>query len=161
ILLALAPIASRAADAPAPPHTLMTEPGKLIFRDDLSTPPGKAWRAAKGKWEVHDGALKAAELPADKHNAVMRHAMPFEDVGTQYSSRLDGGKRPSRSITSPAGHACRVLVSPAGFTVRKDSSDKNVADKAALLDERKVAVKPGEWHTLVVELHGRAMLATL
>lgn len=159
-LLALAPVAIWADDAPTPP-TLMTEPGKLLFRDDLNTEPGKAWRVAKGKWEVHDGALKAAELPADKHGAVMRHAMPFENVVFQFSFKLDGGKGTSLSINSPAGHACRVLINPTGFVVRKDSSDKNVTDKAAVLGQEKVAIKPGEWHTMVVELHGKAMLATL
>jgi len=58
------------------------------------------------------------------------------------------------------GHVCRVLVRPTGLTVQKDAHDKDT-EKPMQLDTAAVAIKPGKWHTLVVELRGPDILATL
>jgi hypothetical protein len=159
--LLLVVVAAFAADATAEPKTVMTERGKLLFSDDLTQAPGKEWKTGKGKWEVSDGALKGVELKEDMHGAVMRHPMKFENVVIQYSFKLDGAKTTTLSINSAKGHACRVLITLAGFSVRKDSTDKNETDKAVVLDTKKMEIKQGVWHTLVVELQGNQMLATL
>ncbi len=149
-----------AADTPEP-KTLLTERGKLLFRDDLGKPLGKEWKAAKGKWEVVNGAVRGSELKADMHGAVVRHAMPFQDVVIQYDFKLDGARQTTLSINAAKGHLCRVAVNPTGFSVRKDSLDKNKTDKAAVLDTRTTSITPNTWHTLVIELRGTEMLATL
>lgn len=148
-----------AADPAPPPKTLMTERGKLLFADDLGQPPGTEWKTGKGQWEVVDGAVRATELKADMHAAVIRHAMPFQDVVIQYSFKLDGGRQTTLSINDARGHCCRVVLNASGLTVQKDSHDKNVADKSAVLERRAAALKPGEWHTVVVEIRGKEMLA--
>ena len=150
-----------AADPPPAPKTLMTESGKLLFSDDLARPPGKEWRVAKGKWEPADGGLRGSERKSDMHGAVMRHAMPFRDVVIQYAFRLDGARQTTLSINKAKGHLCRVLVNKAGLTVRKDDSDHDGPDKAVTFETRKTPIEPGTWHTLVVELHGKEMAATL
>jgi hypothetical protein len=53
-----------------------------------------------------------------------------------------------------------VLVQPTGLSVKKDA-DKKKKDKGLVLDRRDVAISPGAWHTLVIELHGNQMLANL
>ncbi len=64
----------------------------------------------------------------------------------------------SLSMNADQGHVCRVRFNPAGFTVIKD---KNNDGKPAELDTCKVEIKPGEWHTMVVEMNGKEMLARL
>src|SRR5436190_9328358 len=125
-----------AADAGTEPKTLMTERGKLLFSDDFSQAPGKEWKSAKGKWEVVDGALRGAELKSDNHGAATRRALPVKDFVIQYSFKLDGTRQTTLSINDAKGHNCRVAINPAGFTVQKDSHDKNVNDKAAVLERR-------------------------
>ena len=160
--LTLAVAALPAADAPPAPATLMTEPGKLLFADDLSTPPAKPWSVGKGKWEPADGGgLRGSELAADKHGAVMRRPVPFKDAVIQFSFRLDGAKQTSLSINKAKGHLSRVLVNKDGITVRKDDADHDGPDKAATLQTKKVSIEPGTWHTLVVEFLGKEMVATL
>lgn len=159
-ILILAASAGGAEPAPEP-KTLLTQRGELLFRDDLAQPFGQGWRAAKGKWEVVAGAMRGAELKADMHAAAARRAVPFHNVVIQYSFRLDGARQTTLSINKDKGHLCRVLVTPTGFTVRKDDSDKAGPDQAVVLETRTVPVKPGEWHTLVVELYGKTMLASL
>lgn len=159
--VAVLAVAVQAADPVQEPKTLLTERGKLLFSDDLNQPLSKEWKAAKGKWEVVDGVMKCSELKADNHGAVARHAMPFRNVVIQYSFKLEGAKQTTLSINLPKGHLCRVLVNPTMLQVRKDDSDKDGPDKAAILETRNVTIKPGEWHTLVVELQGKEMLASL
>ena len=161
VLSLLGAAALSAADPLAPPKTLMAEPGKLLFRDDLGTAPGKAWRVGKGKWEPADGALRGSEVKADMHGAVMRHALPFRSAVIQYSFKLDGARQTTLSINATKGHLCRVLINKDGFTVRKDDADHAGPDAAVVLETKKTAITPGTWHTLVVELHGKEMVATL
>src|SRR5581483_9419555 len=163
-LLALVPLALGPllrADEPATAPTRLTERGKLLFADDLTHPLGHEWRAAKGRWEVVDGAIRGTEQKADMHAAVIRHALPFRDAVIQYSFKLDGARAISLSINKAKGHLCRVRIDANGFTVQKDKADKTAADKPVVFETRKVPVKPGVWHTLVVELSGKEMLACL
>jgi hypothetical protein len=154
-------LSTTAAEPAKEPRTLLTERGKLLFSDDLNQPLGREWRAAKGKWEVVDGAVRGTELKADMHVAVTRHAMDFRNVVIQYSFKLDGTGMTTLSINASKGHLCRVLVTPTGFTVRKDDTDKMGPDQAVVFETRNVAIKPGEWHTLLIEIHGKEMLASL
>lgn len=160
VIVACATLA-RAAE-PAPPATLLTKPGKLVFQDDLDHQPDKqAWRYGPGSWTVADGTLKGVERAEDKHGAVLRHAMTFRDAIIVYDFRFDGAKVTTLSINDAKGHVCRVLLRPNGFTVRKDDHDHDGPDKAVDFETKSIKLKPGEWHTLVIELRGTEMLATL
>ncbi len=159
-LLALA-TSTLAADAVTEPKTLLTERGKILFSDDLQESPGEGWKASKGKWEAVDGTLRGAEVAADKHGAVNRRTLAFGDAVLQFSFRLDGAKGISLSINKAKGHQCRVSINPAGFTVQKDDSDHEGPDTRVLLQKVTTPIKPGEWHTLVIELLGQEMLASL
>ncbi len=153
--------AAWAADASAEPKTLLAERGKLIFSDDLNAAPAKEWHVAKGKWEVVDGAWHAEEIPTDMHPGVVRRQFKFQDVIFQYSFKLDGAKTTTFSINDAKGHLCRVLIRPNGFTVQKDDHDHDGPDKAVLFQNVTTPINAGEWHTLVIELLGKEMLASL
>jgi hypothetical protein len=154
-------LSTLAADSSAEPKTLLTERGKLLVSDDFNQPLSKDWRIAKGKWEMMDGAIRGTELKADMHGAVTRRTLAFQNVVIQYSFKLDGAKSTSLSVNDPKGHNCRVAVTPAGFTVRKDSHDHNKQDKAVILENRQTPIKAGEWHMIVIEILGKEMLASL
>ena len=164
-LLALAAVPAVAADPLAPagvPATKMLVPGKLVLSDDLATPLGKEWKVAKGKWDVSGGAVRVAELPADMHGAVARRDVPLKSAVVAYEFKLDGAKLTTLSVNGPKGHVCRVLVRPTGVTVQKDDQDgKKGDDKAAPLATVQTPVTAGGWHSLVVELRGSDLLATL
>lgn len=150
------------AAQPAPEmKTHMAERGKLLLADDFSQPPGKDWRSAKGKWEIVNGALQGTELKSDNHGAVTRHALPLHNVIIQYSFKLDGARQTTLSINDAKGHCCRLLVNASGFSIQKDSHDHNMKDKAVVLAKRSLPLKPGEWHTVVLEIQGKEMLACL
>ena len=150
---------------PPAPKTLMVSAGKLLLSDDLNAALGKDWKASKGKWELVDGAIRGAEVKADMHGAVARRNLTMKDAVIEYSFKIDGTKQTTLSLNGAKGHICRVLVRPTGPTgiaVQKDDQDgKDGPDKADPLDTVEVPVKPGEWHTLVIELRGPDILATL
>ena len=151
-------LATLAAASAADPKTLLAERGKSLLSDDLNK---TAWKGAKGKWEIADGAMRGTELTADMHGAAARQPLAFKDAVLQFDVRLDGAKMTSLSINDAKGHLCRVLINPTGFTVQKDDHDHEGPDKAAIFGRREVKVNTGEWHTVVVEIVGNTMLATM
>lgn len=162
VALGAAVAAEPATTSAAAPVTVMLAPGKVLLDDPLNAPLATEWKAAKGKWEAVDGAVRGAELPADMHGAVARRPVPMTDAVIAFSFKLDGAKVISLSLNGTKGHVGRVRITPAGVTVQKDDQDgKNGPDKGAMLDTAKVTIKPGEWHALVVELRGPDILATL
>ncbi|MEI9897940.1 MAG: hypothetical protein WDN28_29800 [Chthoniobacter sp.] len=54
-----------------------------------------------------------------------------------------------------------MLIRPTGFTVQKDDHDHDGPDKAVVFQNVTTPIKAGEWHTLVIELLGKEMLASL
>jgi hypothetical protein len=156
-------VSASAADPAGPvPATVMLQPGKLLISDDLAAPMSKEWKVAKGKWEVIEGAIHSSELPADKHGAVARRSLPMKDAIIAYSFKIDGAKKTTLSLNAAKGHLCRVLLDTRGVAVQKDDQDgKKGPDKPMPLDTAKADIRPGQWHTLVVELHGPDILATV
>src|SRR5262245_8374632 len=162
VVVRLLTLPALVAAEPAELKTLMTERGKSLIGDDFSKGLGDGWKAGKGKWENVDGVLKGVEVKDDMHAAVVRRPLPFHNAVIQYSFKLDGAKVTTFSINGAKGHICRVIVQPNGVTVQKDDQDgKDGPDKAMKLDTCPVDVKPGEWHSLVIEIQGKEMLARL
>ena len=157
LLPALAPAAETA------PKTLLAECGALLFADTLAQPPtSPAWKAGKGEWKVVDGAWKARELEADNHGAVVRHPIALTNFVLRCEVRLDGAKGVSLSINGAKDHLARVGLGARGVQVRKDDRDHDGPDKAKAFPSRlNTSPAHGEWHTLVLEMAGDTMLATL
>ena len=145
------------------PKTLLADCGTLLFSDALSQPPTEpAWKAAKGEWKIVDGAWNGREREADNHGAVVRHPIALTNFVLRCEVRLDGAKGVSLSINGLKDHLARVGLGPRGVQVRKDDRDHDGPDKARAFPSRITqAPAPGEWHTLVLEMAGDTLLATL
>ena len=140
----------------------MLTTGKVLLDEPLNTALGKDWKVGKGRWEAIDGVVRGAELKDDMHGAVARRNINVKDAVIAFSFKLDGAKQISLSLNATKGHVSRVKINPKGVSVQKDDQDgKNGPDTAAVLDTATVDIKPDEWHSLVVELRGADILATL
>ena len=160
-LIATMAATSRAAD-PMPPTTLLAVPGKLLINDDLSQPPQKSvWRIGPGDWTVADGSLKGVEREKDHHGAVIRRPLKFKNAIIRYEFQFAGAKASSFSVNDAKEHVCRVLLGPKIFRAQKDDHDHAGPDKPVVFQSKRVDIAPGEWHTLVVEIVGPEMVATL
>lgn len=142
-------------------NTKMVTIDKIVFEDSLAKGFGEDWKIAKGKWENFDGSIRGSEIKADMHGAVSRHDASFTDGVVKFNFKLEGTKGISISLNATKGHICRVAIKPSGFSVVKDSQDKKAGDKAMALASSDTPIKIGEWHSMVLELQGPNMLATL
>lgn len=149
------------AETPADATTKMVTIDKAVLEDSLIKGFGDGWKTAKGKWENVDGSIKGSEVKADMHGAVSRHDANFSDGVVSFNFKLEGAKGISLSLNATKGHICRVAIKSSGFSVVKDSQDKKAGDKAMVLASSDIVIKAGEWHSMVLELHGPNMLATL
>lgn len=136
---------------------LLGVPGKLIYENALAEKP-EGWNAAKGDWKSADGALCGAEKPEDKHGAVIRMNKQLADFIIQYEVKFDGAKGTSLSINDQKGHLARVSIAPASVRITKDDHDHDGPDKAVVFGAFKADLKPGEWHTVRMEIVGQEML---
>jgi hypothetical protein len=143
------------------PKTLMTERGKLLASDDFATLDAKTWHVAKGQWEIAGGGLKGVEVKSDNHPAVIRRQFPFKDAVIQFDVQVNGSKQTTFSVNEAKAHLARALFMPAGFAAQKDSQDHGVADKAVRFATVTTPMKPGEWHTVVIEFLGEEMVTTM
>ena len=149
------------AETPADSNTKMVTIDKAVLEDSLIKGFGDGWKTAKGKWDNVDGSIKGSEVKADMHGAVSRHDASFNDGVISFNFKLEGAKGISLSLNATKGHICRVAIKSSGFSVVKDSQDKKAGDKAMVLASSDIEIKAGEWHSMVLELHGPNMLATL
>jgi hypothetical protein len=172
------------------PKTLMTERGKLLLSEDFARPvetatPSAAakgaakgaakkaaakaapapwtsgWRLRPGKWEFVGGAMKGTELKEDQHGAVARYPFQFKDAVIQYEVRLDGCRMTTFSVNDAKDHVCRVLINKDGFKAQKDDNDHAGPDKAKVFNNVALPIKPGEWKTVLIEIKGGEMVATI
>lgn len=160
LLLALTTVAFAAE--PTSPKTVIAQPDKLLLSDDFASSfDTKAWKSAKGKWEIADGALRGAEIKADNHGAVTRHTMTMQDFVASFEVKLDGAKSTTFTINAPKDHMARIIVSPTQFVVRRDDNDHKGPDKAVTFLAKPVKLAPGTWHTVVMEMVGDTLVGTL
>jgi hypothetical protein len=142
-------------------NTKMVTIDKTVLEDSLIKGFGDGWKTTKGKWDNVDGSIKGSEIKTDMHGAVSRHDASFNDGVVSFNFKLEGAKGISLSLNGTKGHICRVAIKPAGFSVVKDSQDKKAGDKSMVLASSDIVIKAGEWHSMVLELQGPNMLATL
>jgi hypothetical protein len=160
-LLALLALVSPlcAADAPA---TLLAQPDKEIVSDALTKDAkGAEWKIAKGKWERAADGIHVEELPADKHGAAGRVPMKLQDFVAAFEFRLDGAKTISISINDAKEHVARVMITPTSLRVQKDDHDHDGPEKSTVFLNQAQAFEAGTWHSVVLEMVGDTMVATI
>jgi hypothetical protein len=140
----------------------MAQIDKLEYADAFpGTALAKEWKAAKGKWTVADGVLTGAEIPAEKHGAVVRTTLQLQNIVIAYDVKLDGAKSSTLTVNAPKEHLARISITPKNFSVRRDDQDHDGPDKAKVFLNKPVSIEPGTWHTVVLEMVGDTVVGTL
>ena len=139
-------------------RALLGIPGKVIFETKFGTELPQGWQAAKGKWEIVDGAMRGSEKPEDKHGAVNRMQGTLGDFIAEYEFKFEGGKTTSFSINAPKGHQARIMITPTSVTIQKDDSDHEGPDKAVVFARFATDLQPSQWHKVRLEMVGDVML---
>ncbi len=147
-----------ALTASAAEKPLLAIPGKVIYESKLDAAPGAPWRAAKGKWELVDGALRGSEKPEDNHGAVSRLPNKLPDFVIEYEFKFEGAKSTSLSVNAVKDHMARIMITPASVTVQRDDNDHEGPDKAVVFARFPAQLSPGTWHKVRMEMVGDTLL---
>lgn len=137
---------------------LLAVPGKVILDAKLNTGLAAPFKAAKGKWEVSDDALRGSELEADKHGAVMRATQELADFIIEVEVKLDGARSTTLTVNAKKDHMARIVINPSSVTVQRDDNDHEGPDKAVVFHRVAADIKPGEWHKVRMEMVGDTLL---
>jgi hypothetical protein len=153
-ILTLHAITLSAAETPP----LLAVPGKIIYENRLDTEPAAPWKAAKGRWELADGAWKGSELAEDKHGAVIRLPNQLQDFMVEYEFRFDGARSTSLSINAVKDHMARISITPKSVTIQRDDNDHEGPDKSVVFARFHADFAPGTWHKVRLEMVGDTLV---
>ncbi len=132
-----------------------SQPGKLVVDEKFAGGAlPKLWAAAKGDWQVRDGALVGKEKASDKHAAVIGLNQPNRNSVIRFSFQLNGAKALHLSLNHAKGHLFRVVVTPETVSVRKDVDKRDPKSKAVALGNAQTKFATGQWYTMLVEIAG-------
>jgi hypothetical protein len=171
-VLCLAMGAAHAEEEYAPTH--IARRGKLLLNEDLSKAPANlvadlpltkmksGWKLWSGRWEFKDGVMHGTQLASDGRGAVAACVLPLRNAIFQFEVRLDDCKQVHfRLQDSIPEHICRVIVSKTGFSARKDDHDHGGPDVDVPFGKESIPIDPSEWKTVLVEILGKQMAATI
>ncbi len=155
-----------AADTPTPlteaPATLLAQTDKLVGTDAMTKgSPALPWKITKGRWERTALGTSGAELPADKHNAIIRLPVKLESFVLAFDVRLDGAANVAFSINNAKEQLARVIIAPTYVSLRRDDYDGNGPEKAFTLFTQPTPIDAGTWHTVVFEMVGETIVLTV
>lgn len=157
------------------------KPITLAKSIDRSVHPGtwtEGWRVMNGTWTQVGGGIRGIVKPKVYPAATLHLPLVYQDAIIQVEVRLDDIPLddPPKSDFNSAGvvlregdaaHIASVRLGKNGFSAGKDKTSSR-AIKGFIVDDKEVSfgkqalpIKPGEWHTLVIEVRGEEMLSTL
>lgn len=169
------------------PKTLLTERGKLLLSEDFDKPiettrsftasmENKWLRFGAGKWEFAEGALQGRSIEEQRHSASASYPLPLKDAVIQLGVRFDGCRQlllslleasrlrpatPTRTARETPEHLCRVMIKPTYFAAQKDDHDHDGPDVAVPFGRVQLPIPRGEWKTVLLEIRGEEMVATV
>jgi len=171
------------------PKTLLTTRGKLLVSEDFAaplapstgTPVGFAsgfngWRfngnPKSGHWEQVDGTFKGMEIAESHHPATASFGFDFKDAIIQCDVRLNDVPAEGRlyrslfvKATDAKDYVISLSIGPGGLFLTPYLADQiNPTTKQREKGPTLRAIKPvklDEWHTVVLEIKGEEVVATL
>lgn len=161
-LLALGQDGKRRSKAKEPrdPKVWMCKRGDLLWQEGFAgTEFPESWHKGKGDWVVAEGALSGAEVPADNHQAYCSRKVTEPNAVLQFSFKLDGAQRLGAFFDGKE-HVAALAISADGIRLRR-MSGIGPTTKSAQVDETRLKLDDGRWHTVVWEVYGDEMVATV
>jgi hypothetical protein len=140
-----------AADAPVKDGEL-----PIVAAPDFNGPLDSSFSVAKGTWTPAMGVLTAAEVPEDKHVAVLHHNAGLGSAVIECDFRLEGSPSFLIGCDGKTHHVGRVVVKGTGVDIAEDS-----AKTSHVIATLKMPVASEQWHHLRVEWKKDEMIATL
>lgn len=139
---------------------ILVKPGKTVAQPDFKSALDPEWTIKHGKWDIADGEMSIAELPENKHAAVLWHSAALASAVIECEFQWDGAKA---FIVGCDGqkHIGRITITQRKAMLAEDSTAVKGKSPSHTLAEAAVDLKPGEWHKLRLEWTGDRMAARL
>jgi hypothetical protein len=135
-----------------------SERGKLILGDEFSgTKLEPGWFFEPGTWKLGGGFIKLLGRPAD-HQTARKRMLAFHNAIFELSFQLDGATL--ALVPDNGKNVGRCSISPTRMWLRF-RPDPSVPLRKLAIVHLDTAIKPGEWHKIVVEVLGKRMIAQL
>ena len=133
---------------------------KPIAAPDLKTPLPSEWSVRHGSWEIKDGVMAVAELPENKHAAVLWHQVPLQTGAVDCEFMWDGAKSFILGCDGDK-HIGRIVITPNALRLMDDSAAVKGKVPSTLLATATLDLKPSEWYKLHYEWNGERMAANV
>lgn len=126
-----------------------------------------------GQWKQLEGRLHGSENPQVKHPATASYGIRFDSLVLQCKLRMEDvplDKDPAHGrknryiqlrLTNERSYLCTVSLSPGGFSISKDDNDRDGPDERVPLASHKASFAVGKWHTVLIEVLGDEVTATI
>ncbi len=126
-----------------------------------------------GQWKQIDGRFQGHENPQVKHPSTASFGLEFKNIIVQCQVRFEDvelDKDPAHGFksrylqlrtTNDRTYLCSLSISPGAFGLIKDDNDFEGPDQRVQLASGKAPVKVGEWTTVLLEILGDEMTATV
>lgn len=132
----------------------------VVAQPDLKAPLPAEWSVRHGTWEVKDGEMRVAELPENKHAAVLWHQVPLQSGAVECEFQFDGAKTLILGCDGDR-HIGRVVILPKFLRILDDSTEVKGKTPSTKLAEASLDLKPGQWYKLTYSWSGNEMTAKL
>ena len=143
----------------AEPKVWMCRKGELLWEQKFAGAFPKEWHKGKGDWQIDGDALKGAEIAADKHNTYMSREISTPNVIVQFSFKLQGCPWMGASVDGKE-HVSNLSLQPEQFRISKVTGI-GPTTKHTEVDNTKLKLNDDAWHTVVWEIFGDEMVATI
>jgi hypothetical protein len=139
----------------------MCRRGELLWEEKFEGGAwSKEWNRYKGNFVVEGDAVKSAELAADGHHPAMSRKLGGDNnVIIQFSFKDDGAPWLGFSLDDKE-HVARLIFNPDQFKIVK-MSGTGPTTKGTDVDSKRMKLSDGAWHTVVWEIYGDEMVATI
>jgi hypothetical protein len=143
------------------PKVWMCKRGELLWEEKFEDGKySKEWNKYKGNFVVEGDAVKSAEVAADGHHPAMSRKLGGDNnVIIQFSFKVDGAPWMGFALDDKE-HVARLILNPDQFKIVKMSGIGGTT-KGVDVDVRRTKLNDGTWHTVVWEIYGEEMVATI
>jgi hypothetical protein len=151
---------------PAEPKVWMSLRGPLLWEESFSGGAwNKEWSKYKGNYVVEKDQLKVAEVAGDGHLPTMTRSFKESNVILQFAFKFEGAKwlgvqLDDASNDAKKEHVAQLTIQPDSFRIEK-MTGFGPTTKNMTVDQKKMKFEPGAWHTIVWEILGDEMVATI
>ena len=139
----------------------MCKRGELLWEEKFEGGAwSKEWNRYKGNFVVEGDAVKSAEIAADGHHPAMSRKLGGDNnVIIQFAFKDDGAKWLGGFFDGKE-HVSALQINAEGFNIKK-MSGIGPTSKSTEIDSSKAKLGDGAWHTVVWEIYGNEMVATI